>query len=390
MKILVVGAGIAGTTLAYWLRRHGLEPTLLERAPAFRTGGYVVDFWGAGFDVAERMGLVPALRERGYSIREVRMVGARGERVGGFGAEVFSRMTNGRYTSIPRGDLAAAIGDALDPSIERIFGDELTSLQEDASGVTVTLARRGARRFDLVVGADGLHSSVRALALGPSERFEKFPGYQVAAFTVDGYRPRDPDVYVLYGEPGQQVGRFTMRGDRTLFLFVWRSEERSSGEDGLAPAERVRARFSASRWEVPAILDAVQRAKDPYVDRVSQIEMERWTRGRVALVGDAAYCVSLLAGQGSALAMAGAYVLAGELARANGDHARAFAAYEERLAARMREKQAAARRFAGSFAPSTALGVWVRNHVSRLLAVPWLADRFVGADIRESIALPSY
>lgn len=390
-QILIVGAGVAGPTLAYWLARYGHRPTLLERAPAFRTGGYVIDFWGAAFDVAERMSLLPEIRRRGYRVKEVRIVGGDGQKVSGFSAEVFERFTGGRYVSLPRSDLARAIADELDERTELVFGDEITAIEEGPHDVTVTLARGGARRFDLVVGADGLHSTVRALTFGDEARFERHLGYEVAAFEVAGYRPRDEDVYVLYTERGQQVARFAMRGDRTLFLLVWADDAGEPVPHELsAQRARLRTRFEKSGWECPKILDAMETCEEIYLDRVSQIRMPAWTRGRVALVGDAACCVSLLAGQGTALAMIGAMVLAGELKAAEGDHRVAFARYEARLRPFMEGKQRAAERFASSFAPRTSLGLAFRNQLMRLLSVPFVAELAIGRGLRDAIELPDY
>jgi len=406
MRVLISGAGIAGPTLAYWLAQYGFEPTLLESAPALRTGGYVIDFWGAGFDVADRMGLLPEIRRKGYMVREVVAVNERGKRVSGFSVEVFSRITGGRYTSLPRGDLAAAIFASIDGRVETIFGDSVRAIAQTEKAVRVSFQSGTARDFDLVVGADGLHSRVRELVFGPESQFEKYLGYKVAAFEVPGYRPRDELVYVMYTEVGGQVSRFTMRGDRTMFLFIFADEDRAVPADVQAQKARLRDRFGKSGWECPQILDALDSAGDLYFDRVSQIRMDRpgridrtdridprqgpWTRGRVTLAGDAAFCVSLLAGQGSALAMVAAYILAGELHRANGDYPKAFARYQDAMGPFVLAKQEAALGFAGAFAPKSKAGLFLRDQVFKLLAFDWVANIVAKRGLLDNIALPDY
>ncbi len=394
MRILMSGAGIAGPTLAYWLTDYGFDCTIVEAAPSLRTGGYMIDFWGAGFDVADRMGLLPAIRDKGYSIREVRVVGRDGHRVSGFPADAVAKMLGGRFTSLPRGDLAACICTAIEGRVEAIFGDSVAHLDQTDRAVHVGFRRGATRDFDLVIGADGLHSRVRELVFGPQSRFEKYLGYKVAAFQTQGYEPRDELVYVMFTELRQQVARVAMRGGRTMFLFTFADENFAGGEDLAAQKAVLRSRFGQSGWECPKILDALDAAGDLYFDRVSQVRMNQsdglWTRNRVTLLGDAAFCVSFLAGQGSALAMVAAYILAGELHRARGDYAAAFARYQNLFGPFVARKQKAALRFAEMFAPRSRTSLWLRNQIFRLLSVPPLARLAAGRDFVDKISVPDY
>lgn len=396
MRILVSGAGIAGPTLAYWLAHYGFEPTIVEKAPQLRTGGYIIDFWGLGFDIAERMGLLPEIREKGYMAQEVRIVNRAGNRIAGFPAAAFGRIAKGRYVSVARGDLAASVFSAIQGKAETIFGDSVASIEQTPQSVRVGFESGKVRDFDLVIGADGLHSRVRELVFGPQGRFERYLGYKVAAFEAPGYQPRDELVYVMYTEVGQQVGRFAMRGDRTMFVFIFQSELNDGTESGDVAAQKalLRKRFGNSGWECPAILDALDAANELYFDTVSQVRMGEqpgsWAHGRVALLGDAAFCVSLLAGQGSALAMAAAYILAGELHRAGGDHAAAFAQYQERFGTFVLQKQKGALRFAGTFAPKSKLSMFLRNQVMNLMKIPVVADLAAGRELTDKLTLPEY
>ncbi len=392
MKVAINGAGIAGPTLAYWLRESGHDVLLVEQSPQLRSGGYAIDFWGVGYDIAEKMGLLPRIRELGYQVKEVRYVDRHGRKSGGFSVNVFSRMTNGRFTELRRSDLAATIYRALDGRVETIFGDSIVRIEDEGNRVRVDFDHAAPREVDLVIGADGLHSRVRQLVFGPEAGFEVSLGYHVAAFEIEGYRPRDELVAVSHAVPGRQILRLSLHDDVTLFLFVFRNEyltaeSPSSEQECKSVLTNV---FADVGWECPRILAAMEDVRGVYFDRVSQIRMDRWTTGRTALIGDAAACVSLVAGEGTGLAMAEAYVLAGELRESRGDYRAAFARYEERLMPFLKRKQESAAKFASSFAPKTAFGIKFRDVVTRLMRIPIVADYFIGRDLRDDIKLPDY
>jgi 2-polyprenyl-6-methoxyphenol hydroxylase-like FAD-dependent oxidoreductase len=302
----------------------------------------------------------------------------------------FAAASGGRYTSLLRSDLARCILEVLDGRAETIFGDGVCALEDDGHGIIATLERGGARRFDLVVGADGLHSRVRALAWDRDARAERYLGYYAASFAADGYPHRDEGAYVSYGTPGRQAARYALRGGRSAFLLVFARDE------PLPPGHRERAMqeamlrevFGGAGWECDEILARMSDAPDLYFDVVSQIRLASWSRGRVVLLGDAAACPSLLSGQGSALAMAGAYELAHALAAADGDHRAAFARYERRFRPFVETKQRAAASFAAWFAPRTPLRLWIRDTLTRLMRFPSVARTLLAPSVRDRFALP--
>ena len=389
MRVGINGIGVAGPTLAYWLRRSGHEPVLFEDSPALRTGGYLIDFWGLGYEIAERMGLVPTLRERCYEMQRMRMVDHDGREEAEMEVAPMRELLQGRFISLARADLAAALFGACD-GIPAHFGVSVTAIEQNDAGVIATLSDGRRERFDLVVGADGLHSHVRELAFGPEAQFESSLGCYVAAFRITGYPHRDELSYVSHTVLKRQVARVALRNDETLILLVCRAELIDSDLARDRKKAALRRAFGDMSWEVPEILHAMDQVDDVYFDRVSQIHLPRWNSGRVCLLGDAAACPSLLAGEGAGLAMTEAYVLAGELHRTGGDVTRAFAAYDARLRSFVTAKQKAAVRLRGFFAPETALALKARKVAIDALGIAFFTKWLLARFLQDDLDLPKY
>ena len=388
MRILIVGAGIGGPTLAYWLQRSGHTPTLVERAPRLRQGGYLIDFWGAGFDVAERMGIVPDLLEKGYRLRGLREVDADGRTKSFLDPQRMVAGMADRYVTVARSDLASAIYGALGGEVETMFDDTVRTIRDDGQRVQVEFAGGAMREFDLVIGADGLHSSVRRQVFGPDSDYQRDLGIAVAAFDVEGYLRRDELVAVAHAGVVFQSVRLALADGATMFLFTFRHDAPFPEDDVAAQQHLLRTSLADAGGEVPAMLERLPDARTFYFDEVSQIRMPSWSQGRVALVGDAAACPSLLAGQGSALAMVEAYELAAELHRSQGDHRAAFAGYERRLAPLVRTKQDAAVGLGAAFAPRNRAQLLMRNAVLGLMSALPVVSRFaMRGSLRDPIRL---
>lgn len=392
MKVAINGAGIAGTALAYWLVRQGHEVLLVENAPELRNGGFVLNLWGLGYDAVERMGLLPKLLELQHHSDELRLVDHRGRTRGGYPSSVLLKLANGRMATLARSDIAAAIYGLLDGRVETLFGNSISAIHDDGIKVRLEFEHSAAREVDLVIGADGLHSRIRQLAFGPDANFEYRMGCHVASFEVAGYRPRNGNAYVAYTAPGRYVARFPLRDDRMLF-FVLLRDEHLNGRTPVTNAERKATLTHALTdigWESTAILSAAERANDIYFDSISQIRMDAWSKGKVSLIGDAAACPSLIAGEGAGFALAQAYVLAGELHRHGGDTEAATTQYQRRLKAVIARKQKQAESLVASFVPRTTQGVRIRDYATLLMRLPIFPKILMGRYFRDETALPEY
>ncbi|WUJ73085.1 FAD-dependent monooxygenase [Kribbella soli] len=385
--VLISGASIAGPALAYWLDRYGFEVTVVEKAAEVRGGGYAIDVRGTARDVADRMGLLPQLRKAHVGTRRISFVDADGELIAAIRPEAMTGGTEGLDLEVRRGDLADALYTPIRDKVEFLFHDSIAQLDDRGDRVDVVFDSGIRRTFDLVIGADGLHSNVRRLVFGPEEEFHSYQGYAFAGFTIgNDFGLAHEGVSwnvagraaVLYAhEPSEPMHGFLTFGLDEPPYDAFRDPE--------AQRELVAATFPDQGWYVPRLVAAMRESDDLFFDVVSQIHMPTWSRGRVGLVGDAAYATSFMSGQGSSVSLVGAYVLAGELAT-YADHADAFAAYEKRIRSFVEENQALVEIGKQVVAPSTQEILDARN--AQLRAASMTGDQ--GREANSSLTLPDY
>jgi 2-polyprenyl-6-methoxyphenol hydroxylase-like FAD-dependent oxidoreductase len=373
LTVLISGASVAGPALALNLARQGARVTVVEKAPALRAGGFAVDFRGhVHRTVLTAMGLWDEIHAHQTHMGRQTVVDADGTpRV-----DLPSEMMSGDV-EIFRGELARIMYERTKDRVEYVFGDSIATLTDDGHGVDVTFDKGAPRRFDLVFGADGLHSRTRRLVFGDDSRHVRFLGHYVAGFDVPNFLGLDRTGR-LYSEPGRAVvvGNYDGDPDRAAALLVFRSEQLTYDRRDVAAQQRILAeRFAGMGWEAPNVLDALEQADELYFDAIAQIHVDRLTRGRVALLGDAGYGATM-GGMGTGVAIVAAYVLAGELALAGGDHRTAFAEYETRI----RDFAKGCQKISGNagpfFAPPTERRIRSRDRMYRLLGSRLMAGFF--------------
>lgn len=363
--VLICGAGIAGPTLAFWLARHGFLPTVVERSPRVRSSGNPVDVHGRATAIARHMGILPRLQEAATKAPGLTFVTPSGDRVGP------SRLgrPRGDDVEIPRADLASILCDAARDGTEFLFGDSVTAVQAHDAGVDVSFEHAAPRRFDLVVGADGLHSTVRALVFGPEATFVRPLGLYIATLSL-GRQAADPGNVLMYNRPGLSLTIHPVRGTAGA-AFIFRGPRHPGAEyrDSEAQRKLVLDAYCRYDWQVPELPDLrgqVEGAGDLYFDAVSQVRLPAWSKGRVALLGDAASCVSLF-GDGSSMAIIGAATLAGALTETPTDPVTALRRYESRHRKLAASRQRSYRLGAAVLVPATHAGLTARNLAARLI-----------------------
>ena len=390
-SVLISGSGVAGPSLAHWLGRSGYAVTVVERAARLRgSGGVPVDFRGDQLALLARMGVLGEIQAWQTGMGDQAVVGADGRRLSTFPSALFSG-----DVEIERGDLARILYSRSKDAAEYVFGDHITALAQAPDGVDVTFARGPARRFDLVVGADGLHSTVRRLAFGGEQQYRHDLGLAVAGFSVPNTFGLDHSG-LIYNEPGRlaMVASGRDRARAAVALMFTGPVPDYGWHDTGAQKRIVAEHFAGAGWQVPALLEALSEAPELYFDRISQIRLDRWSAGRVVLLGDAAWCTGP-GGNGTGHAMFGAYTLAGELALAGGDHLAAYRNYEQIMRPPVAKSQKQAAGAARFLTPATERKIRNRNRTFRILSAPalrgvfgWLARRTANTGTLRDYPLP--
>ena len=369
MRILISGASIAGPVLAYWLTRRGVDVTVVERAPTLRkTGGHAVDLFRPSMEISAKMGVLPRIETLATGTDALTMHREGRRRPIRVDLTKLTGAASDQHVEIMRDDLSEVYYDAGRDDVEYVFDDSITAISPDGE---VTFEHAPPRRFDVVVGADGLHSNVRRLVFGEEAGLTRFIGGYLAVVSAPKTMAHHNE---MFGHIG--VGRLAvvytadhLDDARIVFMFRSKKELEYDHRDALRQKELLRDAFAGMHPQVDRWLSEIDRTPAFYFDTISQLQLNTWSRGRVTLVGDAGYCPGPAVGGSTSLAVIGAYVLAGELARAGGDYERAFAAYEREMAESVLRSRAFARGAAKTIIPGSRTAVWALSRGLQLISL---------------------
>lgn len=372
MRVLISGGGIAGLTLAYWLHTYGITPVVIEQAASIRRDGYGLDFYGTGYDVAERMGLLERLGERQLPFEDVSYVSSSGKTIAHVSATLMQKIMRQRYMALMRWTLQEELYGALANAVEVRYGTTLAAVQAEPDRVAVTFNDGRTDTFDLLIGTDGVHSNTRRLVFGEDALFERYLGYYFASYQI-------PDRYGIgyawknYSEPNRMAAAYCSNREGSIATFFMYK----AANEGYIPHEqrlpRLRRAFAGMGWITQQLLDNAPEPDTIFLDTMTQIQMPTWYKGRVALVGDACGCPTSLSGQGASMAMGGAYMLAKAL-HTLPDHTSAFRQYEQLVRPYVEQRQKNARTLTKSFLPESSLRLIIQHMMIKFL----LRDIFSG------------
>ncbi|WP_405804127.1 FAD-dependent monooxygenase [Streptomyces sp. NBC_01187] len=386
-KVLISGASIAGPALAFWLNRYGFAVTVVEKAGTLRDGGYPIDVRGTALEVVRRMGILPRLQDAHIDSHRITFLDGDGGKVASLNPHTVAGSAAGRDLEVRRGDLTDALYAAVRDDVEFLFNDSIDTLDQSEHGVDVTFRGGGRRTFDMVIGADGMHSRTREFVFGPEEQFHRYLGYCFAVFTMPNTFGLSHEV-MMWNTPGRAAAFYAVGDSDEVHAFLNFAQPEPPFDAFRNPEAQwdlLACAFADAGWEIPGMLAAMRDADDLFFDGVSQIRMPRWSSGRVALVGDAAYAPSFLTGQGSSLALVGAYMLAGSLA--DRDHAAGFAAYEHNTREFVTVNQEQVGEGDAALFPTTARALEKRNDMLRNLSAMPPAE---GRPAHSALTLPEF
>ncbi|WP_405163446.1 FAD-dependent monooxygenase [Nocardia sp. NBC_01499] len=396
MRILISGASIAGPVLAFWLNRFGFDVTVVERTPALRkSGGHAVDLFRPAMRIVEQMGVVEEIRAKATGTETLVIRRPTGSPVTLELRKLFTAVSDS-HVEIMRDDLSEILYNATCSDADYIFDDSITAIGDDGE---VTFEHGPAQRFDVIVGADGLHSNVRALVFGPEAGFTTWLGAYLAIFSVPNYLELD-GVMEMFVDTGRVAGVYSaahMSDARAGFFLRPPRPLDYHYRDVEQQKQLLRSHFHDMAWEVPRLLAELDNTPSFYFDSITQLRLDTWSRGRVTLVGDAAYCPGPAVGGSTSMAVIGAYILAGELAAHADDHSAAFGAYEHEIGDYVRRSRSFAIAAAKTLVPARPFNVWAMANAIRLFnALPAPVSRAAaklntkGVRLHDSFAVPDY
>jgi len=375
-KILISGAGVAGLTLAYFLKQNGFEPVIVERAETLRDNGYMIDFFSSGVSVSEKMGISDELAKRDIGSNYIIQHTKKGKQNLKLNMNALRSSLKGKFFNFLRTDLVDILYKKVKNEVEIRFGTNIKTITQSEQGVNITYENGDSEQFDLLIGADGLNSSVRQKIYDDSEVEKKYLGYYVCAFNHNvSLNLKRTDVSSMICPKKQVVSYTTDESSTSLFVFT------SSIRNSLTDKEKIEVlknEFSDFGSPTPEIIDQGSKKEKLFFDQVSQIKIKSsWHKGRVALIGDAAYCITLLSGQGASMAMTGAYVLSEKLKKYPHDHLKAFSEFEKDLKPKVEIMQKKAVKNAATYLPSNSLSLFLRNLFAPVLFTKMFAPLIV-------------